>query len=120
MVEPGRSRRVPRMGERSITRPSSHRACPATACPPPRTAAASSRSRAKRTAAITSATPVQRAMSAGRRSICPFQIFRAWSYPPSSGVSSSPRKSARSPSRAVVSMWADMVPPCVSAPARHG
>ena len=45
--------------------------------PPPRTAISRSRSRAKATAATTSATPVQRAMQAGWRSIAPFQISRA-------------------------------------------
>ena len=49
---------------------------PATACPPPRTAVSRSCSRAKRTAAITSATPRHRAMSAGRRSMWPFQTLR--------------------------------------------
>ena len=60
-----------------MTTPSSHTAVPATLWPPPRTAISRSRSRAKRTAATTSATPVQRAMQAGRRSIAPFQIERA-------------------------------------------
>jgi hypothetical protein len=35
------------------------------------------RSRAKRTAAMTSAEPLQRAITAGRLSIIPFQIRRA-------------------------------------------
>ena len=68
---------MPFIGERSITSPPSHSACPPTPWPPERTATSRSRSRAKRTAATTSATPVQRAMQAGWRSIAPFQILRA-------------------------------------------
>src|SRR5262249_13824173 len=78
--------------ERSITRPPSHTAVPATLWPPPRTATSRSRSRAKRTAVRTSTAPVQRAMSPGRRSIAPFQIARAASYCVSPGRMSSPRK----------------------------
>jgi hypothetical protein len=44
--------------------------------PPLRTAAGSPVRVPKRTAPITSATPAQRAMIAGRRSIEPFQILR--------------------------------------------
>ena len=61
----------PFIGDRSITTPPSHVAVPATLWPPPRTATTSCRSRANRTAARTSATPVQRATSTGRRSIAP-------------------------------------------------
>ena len=73
------STRVPVMSERSITRSSSAMAWPATAWPPPLMAGCSSCSRPKRTAAITSATPVQRAIRAGRRWIWPFQTWRALS-----------------------------------------
>ena len=53
--------------------PPSHVHRPGKLWPPLRTAEGGARSRANRTAAMTSATPVQRAMSAGRRSIEPFQ-----------------------------------------------
>ena len=53
---------------------------PATLCPPPRTARGSPCSRAKRTIAWTSAVLVQRATSAGRASMMPFQTARASSY----------------------------------------
>ena len=76
-VRPAGSTHTARIAERSMTTPSSHTAVPATLWPPPRTAISKSRSRAKRTAATTSATPVQRAMQAGRRSTAPFQILRA-------------------------------------------
>ena len=49
---------------------------PGKLCPPLRTATGNPLSLAKPTAARTSATPVQRAISAGRRSIEPFQTFR--------------------------------------------
>jgi hypothetical protein len=65
------------ISERSIITPSSQTAWPATAWPPPRTEMTRSRSRAKRTAAVTSSAPAQRAISAGRRSIAPFQTRRA-------------------------------------------
>jgi hypothetical protein len=68
---------MPFIGERSITRPSSHTAVPATPWPPPRTAIGSPASRAWRTAAATSSALVQRAISDGRRSIAPFQTCRA-------------------------------------------
>src|SRR5215204_3440690 len=97
------STRDPVMSDRSITMPSSQSAWPAMACPPPRTAVSRSCSRAKRTAAITSATPRHRAMSAGRRSMWPFQILRVSSYVGSSGRTSSPRKPASSASSVAVS-----------------
>ena len=97
--------------DRSITRPSSHRAWPATACPPPRTEGLSSCSRPKRTAAITSATPEQRAMSAGRRWMCPFQILRTSSYVGSSGWISCPWKLAAKPSMAALSIDVMRSPP---------
>ncbi len=50
---------------------------PATLWAPPRTAVSSRSLRAKRTASTTSATLAQRAISAGRRSIAPFQTRRA-------------------------------------------
>ncbi len=46
-------------------------------CPPLRTATMRSCSRAKRTAAMTSAVPVGLTTSAGRRSTIPFQTTRA-------------------------------------------
>ena len=76
-VRPDASSRTPRIAERSITSPSSTREVPATLCPPPRTENARSCSTAKRTAAATSAASAQRAISAGRLSIMPFQMLRA-------------------------------------------
>jgi hypothetical protein len=67
------STRTPVMADRSITRPSSQTAWPATAWPPPRTETGRSRSRAKRTASRTSATSRQRTTARGRRSTFPFQ-----------------------------------------------
>src|SRR6266511_1706191 len=66
-----------RIADRSITIPSSHTAVPATLWPPPRTAISKSRSRAKRAAVATSAVPLQRAISRGRRSTVPFHTARA-------------------------------------------
>jgi hypothetical protein len=65
------------MGERSITTPPSHTALPATLCPPPFTATGAPCSRARLMARMTSWIPTQRAISAGRRSIMPFQMLRA-------------------------------------------
>src|SRR6516164_277636 len=59
------STRMPFMPDRSITIPSSQSALPDTLWPPPRTATSSSFSRAKFTAATTSATPEHRAMMPG-------------------------------------------------------
>ena len=67
-VRSTRSTETARIAERSMTIPSSHTAVPATLWPPPRTAISRSQSRAKRTAAATSAVPLQRAISRGRRS----------------------------------------------------
>ena len=50
---------------------------PATLWPPPRTAISRPWSRANRTAAATSAAPLQRAMSRGWRSMAPFHMARA-------------------------------------------
>ena len=82
--------------ERSIIRPPSQTALPATLWPPPRTAISSPCSRPKRTAAWTSAVPGQRAMRAGRRSIMPFRMRRARSYPASPGANVSPDSCPRS------------------------
>jgi hypothetical protein len=71
------STRTPFIGERSIITPSSQTPFPATLWPPPRTAINEAFTRAKLTAITTSATPVQRAISAGRLSIIPFQTRRA-------------------------------------------
>src|SRR5512132_3996016 len=72
-----RSTETARIAERSMTIPSSHTAVPATLWPPPRTAISRSRSRAKRTAVATSAAPLQRAITRGRRSTVPFHTARA-------------------------------------------
>ena len=60
----------------SITTPPSQTEWPGKLCPPPRTASGSSVCCAKRIAAITSSVPEQRAISAGWRSIDPFQTLR--------------------------------------------
>ena len=77
-----------------MTNPSSTTARPAALCPPPRTAMGRPCSRAKRTAATTSASVRTRAIAAGRRSIIPFQTRRASSYRPSSGRISTPLMSS--------------------------
>src|SRR5262245_53489322 len=82
-------------GERSITSPSPQTAVPAQLCPPPRTATRSSCSRAKRNATTTSFLSAQNATKEGRRSIRPFQTFRAASYLVSSGETSRPRSGSR-------------------------
>ena len=56
-----------------MTRPSSQTDWPGKLWPPPRTAVRRPVSRPKRTAAMTSATPAQRAITAGWRSMEPFQ-----------------------------------------------
>ena len=61
------STRTERIAERSMTIPSSQLEKPAMLCPPPRTAIARSLLRAKPTAAITSAAPLQPTITAGRR-----------------------------------------------------
>ena len=68
---------IPFICERSIIKPPSHTQLPAMLCPPPRTATASSRSRAKRTLRTTSLASAHRAIRAGRLSISRFQIMRA-------------------------------------------
>jgi hypothetical protein len=78
-VRLARSTRTPFINERSITSPSSHTDRPGKLWPPLRTATTSPTRRAKRTASITSATPAQRAISAGCRSIDPFHTLRCWS-----------------------------------------
>ena len=60
-----------------MTRPPSLTALPATLWPPPLIDSSRSCSRAKLTASTTSAAPVHCTISAGRRSISPFQIARA-------------------------------------------
>ena len=86
------STRTARMFDKSIIMPPSQTAWRATPCPPPRTATVSPWSRAKSTAAITSATPSQRTIKLGRRSIIPFQTRRAASYSASPGRRIRPRK----------------------------
>jgi hypothetical protein len=68
---------TPRICDRSITRPSSLTALPATLWPPPLIDSGSACSRAKLTASTTSAAPVHWTISAGLRSIRPFQIALA-------------------------------------------
>ena len=71
------STRMPFICERSIIKPPSHTQLPAMLWPPPRTATASSCSRAKRTLRTTSLASAHRAIRAGRLSISRFQIMRA-------------------------------------------
>ena len=68
---------IPFIGVRSIIRPPSQMALPATLWPPPRTLTTSPRSRANRTALATSPVAAQRAIRPGRRSIMPLKIVRA-------------------------------------------
>ena len=83
---------TPRIRDMSSINPPSHTASPAMLWPPPFIDNATPCSRAKLTRATTSATPRQRAMSAGRRSIMAFQIERVSSYPGSLARISSPRR----------------------------
>ena len=71
------STRTDFMGVRSSSSPPSPTALPAMLWPPARTASASSWSRAKFTAAITSAAPAARTTRPGWRSIMAFQMVRA-------------------------------------------
>src|SRR5215211_1869225 len=94
------------IGRRSIVRPSSTMAWPATACPPPLTDTSNPCSLARASASITSATPVQRAITAGRRSTAALKTLRASSYPGSPSRSSSPPKpSTTAGSRIASAMW---------------
>ena len=68
---------TPFIRRRSITSPSSQSARPATPWPPPRTAISSPASRAKRTAATTSAVEAHCAITAGLRSIIALKSTRA-------------------------------------------
>ena len=94
---------MPFMRDRSITIPPSHSARPPTLWPPPRTATSSPCSRAKRTAAITSARPLHRAISPGRLSMLAFQIFLALSYSASPLRTTDPRNAATNGSIAATS-----------------
>src|SRR5262245_53289732 len=67
----------------------------------------SSFSRAKFTAATTSAVPLQRTTNAGRRSIIALKTLRASSYAWSLGVTTSPRTLSRRPSI----VWVLIAPP---------
>ena len=106
-VAPGSTRAVREAGstwtdfisERSIKRPPSQTALPAMLWPPPRTARRSFASRASLTVLMTSAAPMHRATTAGRRSIMAFQIVRAASYPSSPGKARVPRILSRKPRR---------------------
>ena len=71
------SARMPFILVRSITRPPLHTQLPGMLWPPPRTDTSRLLVRAKLTALITSETPAQRAMSAGRLSTLAFQTLRA-------------------------------------------
>ena len=70
---------MPVIAERSIMKPPSQVPLPAKLWPPPLTDTSRSCSRANSTQAWTSAVPAQRPMSAGVRSIMPFQTRRATS-----------------------------------------
>src|SRR5262245_61836441 len=83
---------MPFIAERSMTRPPSLVPYPGALWPPPRTDTRSPNVRAKLTACWMSATPIHRAMSAGRRSTLPFHTRRASSYFPSPGTTRSPRR----------------------------
>src|SRR5437899_7289663 len=85
------STRIPRMRPRSITSASSAVPKPGTLWPPPRMATAKPSARAALTAAMTSATPVQRTTTAGRLSIIALYPLRASSYRPALGRITSPR-----------------------------
>ena len=124
------STRMPFIGARSMTMPPSQTesAGEAVAAAADRDDAGRS-ARANLTAAITSATPAQRAISAGERSIEPFQTLRCSSYERSVGRTSWPRKDPSSSFRAassswisgaIVSMWSPNVEDLVSLAARRG
>ena len=70
------STRMPFIGPRSMTTPPSQTDSPGKLWPPPRTAVSRPVRRANLSAEMTSATPAQRAISAGKRSIDPFQTLR--------------------------------------------
>jgi hypothetical protein len=76
---PAGSTRIPFIGEVSMTTPPSQVENPAMLWAPPRTASWSPWLRANSTARTTSAEPVQRMISAGRRSCAAFQTPRACS-----------------------------------------
>ena len=82
--------------------PAVHTECPATLCPPHRTAISRLSSRAALMLAVTSAVVAQRAMSAGLRSIIAFHTARAASYVASSGLMTSPSNPLRSRSATTV------------------
>src|ERR1700730_6410405 len=81
---------MPFIGERSIITPPSRVARPATLWPPPRTATSSPSLRVRLIASTTSATPLQRAIKAGRLSTRPLWTLLASSYPTSAGLRSCP------------------------------
>src|SRR6478672_4941272 len=97
------STRTPFIGERSIINASSATESPGNECPPLRTATGNPVLRPNLTAEITSATPAQRAISAGWRSIEPFQILRCSSYDEWVVGTTSPRKVPSSSASAVSS-----------------
>src|SRR3954468_20302883 len=96
---------MPLIGPRSMTIPPSQTDAPGKLCPPPRTAMTRSFCLANLTAAMTSATPAQRAIRAGERSIDPFQTLRPSSYARSVGRMSCPRNEPSSSFRATSSSW---------------
>ena len=71
------STRMPFIGLRSMTIPPSLVPYPGALCPPPRTDTTKPCSTANASARWTSATPRQRAIRAGRRSMLPFHTRRA-------------------------------------------
>src|SRR6185436_3557490 len=101
------STNTPFIGVRSITTPSSQVEYPGTLWPPPRTATSRPLSRASATAAITSATPVQRAITAGRRSYMPLNTALAASYSASPGRITGPEKAIPNSATALssISTW---------------
>src|SRR6266568_1969684 len=92
------STRIPFIGARSIIRPPSVTARPATPWPPPRTEISVACSRPMFTASTMSGTVRHRAMSAGRLSIRPLCTLRVCSYAGSAGPISSPVNDARTSS----------------------
>src|SRR5262249_4891971 len=94
------------MRERSMTRPTSTAQWPAGLWPPPRTAISRPRAWPKASAAATSSTSMQRAITAGRRSISRLKQRRARSYSRSPSTSTSPVSESRNSSTARASLRA--------------
>jgi hypothetical protein len=92
------STQTPRIAPKSSIRLPSPTASPEMLWPPPLIDTSISRERPKSMHATTSATPAQRTIAAGRRSIIAFQTERDSSYASLPGSSSGPRRRARSSS----------------------